>query len=1157
MKKIFRFLLLMFCLFTIINPLHSQWIQTNGSNGGDIRCFAVSPNGAGGTNLFAETQSSGIWRRPPAGMIQIDSVTLLSPGNSSSSGYTISTLSPSFFWNGIVSASTYGLQLYKKNGVIFDLVYNSDLITTTSIVLPVGAISDGSQYYWQVRAYTNNSWTGYSSPYYFNVSIASLTPILTLSSASIQSGGSLSFSGSNFSKNKQAKVIITSNIGYDTTITVNCDNIGYFNHDLPLTAPGIYDIYCKDVNTANISSSKSFEVIGTTVSYFSITLPYSGYKAYMNESLLLEWKDELVRRNGYPISGSQRGYNYLIEISTNNGNSWQGVGALSGYDDINKIKTFSKYIINPLPASNCLIIVRDGYINYRNTLAVPIQILSTTAPVLPADFIWDYSYPDRNSQPIGVVADGTSRFYIKVSDPVNTISQVTFTLYDDDNNNETRILGKLMKAKNITAYDEEAKDADQLTITISQPQVANEFWCWYVAPDDFIGLNTLNKSNSAREVKVKIKAEYSDGSNKEFIRKIIIKRPPAILVHGLNSDIYMWNNFVHSSALATFYSYRLTIGNQDSFESNANAILAPTSSSDYSIPGVIMEFRRTGIACNQVYYIGHSMGGIVLRYAETFHRDKFFNQGNYNKGYINKFISLDTPHKGSPFANILESNIQTIAFLDYGIDVFNKGGEIDKYYARETSSGRIIDITPAIRDLKMNLFEINSTAYKSHAFIGDMLEGSENLSSIPRDVVEDLNINPAFRDFVCAILFNNPIFGSGLKGLLSKLDNDYISLSGSSIANSDLIVPLNSQLSDLPLNSSLSTYTVNFHSDAVGNPFIAMNSAPAVAELLDEPISSPVWGSLPALHKSSSYLLRKPVNQNIIMDTSPINVLAPQNLDTLYIDSVFNLTFSLSDTANLKKVNILYQDKLIEDTIKQTNYNYSLSVSSNFIDTQKVVVLALYSSNDSTIMSGKSIPVIIKSNNNPSAIKSKDNFVYLIKDEDYYPEVNIHFEKFIGKIGNIGTALDVNIANSDILSFNSQTKKITAIKGGETSAIISYGGLKDIIYFKINGDSTSSNTGVNNNSSSSSIPNKFELYQNYPNPFNPNTTIKYSIPYASIVKIQIYDIMGREVATLVNEVKSAGTYSTTFNAEKMSSGVYFYRIQAGSFTQTKKFVLLR
>ena len=96
------------------------------------------------------------------------------------------------------------------------------------------------------------------------------------------------------------------------------------------------------------------------------------------------------------------------------------------------------------------------------------------------------------------------------------------------------------------------------------------------------------------------------------------------------------------------------------------------------------------------------------------------------------------------------------------------------------------------------------------------------------------------------------------------------------------------------------------------------------------------------------------------------------------------------------------------------------------------------------------------------------------------------------------------------------------------------------------------------------LPRAFTLSQNYPNPFNPTTTINYQLQTNSKVSLKIYDILGREVVTLVNEVKSAGTYSTPFNSTRLASGVYFYRIEAAStdgshirFTDVKKMMYLK
>ncbi len=95
--------------------------------------------------------------------------------------------------------------------------------------------------------------------------------------------------------------------------------------------------------------------------------------------------------------------------------------------------------------------------------------------------------------------------------------------------------------------------------------------------------------------------------------------------------------------------------------------------------------------------------------------------------------------------------------------------------------------------------------------------------------------------------------------------------------------------------------------------------------------------------------------------------------------------------------------------------------------------------------------------------------------------------------------------------------------------------------------------------------NEFELNQNYPNPFNPSTTIRYTIPSDGFVKLSVYNTIGEEVRTLINEFKEAGSYDENFEAADLSSGIYFYKLQAGnpsignghSFVQIKKMILLK
>ncbi|MEZ4690739.1 MAG: T9SS type A sorting domain-containing protein [Ignavibacteria bacterium] len=89
------------------------------------------------------------------------------------------------------------------------------------------------------------------------------------------------------------------------------------------------------------------------------------------------------------------------------------------------------------------------------------------------------------------------------------------------------------------------------------------------------------------------------------------------------------------------------------------------------------------------------------------------------------------------------------------------------------------------------------------------------------------------------------------------------------------------------------------------------------------------------------------------------------------------------------------------------------------------------------------------------------------------------------------------------------------------------------------------------------VPSEYVLDQNYPDPFNPKTVINYSIPKSEKVSLKIFDALGREVLTLVNDIQTGGTYKVTFDATTLSSGIYFYTLTTSEFIQTKRMMLIK
>ena len=197
-----------------------------------------------------------------------------------------------------------------------------------------------------------------------------------------------------------------------------------------------------------------------------------------------------------------------------------------------------------------------------------------------------------------------------------------------------------------------------------------------------------------------------------------------------------------------------------------------------------------------------------------------------------------------------------------------------------------------------------------------------------------------------------------------------------------------------------------------------------------------------------------------------------------------------------------------------------------------------------SILSVETDTLLIKTYNQSSILcdVSKEEYLTAISKFDNIIQQNPNSEEAVyAEIDIITTALNLDTTNSGLGKMDGGKY---LVKG--TSDYLTK--LNNLLQNKF---------GINNEEKEQIIPKEYSLYQNYPNPFNPTTTIKFDIPKDGLITLEIYDILGRRITTLVNENRSAGSYEQVFNASSLASGVYVYKLQAGDFVTSKKMILLK
>ena len=371
---------------------------------------------------------------------------------------------------------------------------------------------------------------------------------------------------------------------------------------------------------------------------------------------------------------------------------------------------------------------------------------------------WDFSFPKPAIKPKGVAADGVSRLYINIkknSDTLPKIEQIAIRIKNVVPGYES-LMGRVMPALFEDMYSDEAKNAKDFTAVRFSPNNKDEWKFWYRSPEDFcLSENGQYFNDNTRTEEFDIFVDYETGRKDTIQYKLKIVRPPLVLVHGLASNPECWNNledYYNSSLILNSprfkYTKALTLDGAGAYEKNARTLLSGSSPTESirtnSLQYNIDQLRQMGYASNQVDYLSHSMGGLVIRYAQSEFTNEFnanhasvYPFNNYGMGFVHKYITINSPHNSSPLADLVYDVAPalglTAKFALGRLYINNSEAQQPFDFLRPDVFGNDLGSnftiwnyypTDAIKNLQIRSnsggVNLKETPFKNHLIVGDM-----------------------------------------------------------------------------------------------------------------------------------------------------------------------------------------------------------------------------------------------------------------------------------------------------------------------------------------------------------------------------------------------------------------------------------------------------
>ncbi|MDO9258037.1 MAG: T9SS type A sorting domain-containing protein [Bacteroidales bacterium] len=696
--------------------------------------------------------------------------------------------------------------------------------------------------------------------------------------------------------------------------------------------------------------------------------------------------------------------------------------------------------------------------------------------------------------------------------------------------------------QNNNSFTDEANNANSIIAENTTSNINGKYWFWYVAPDDF-SRNEGDWGKGDRVITATFEITLLNGNPITKRKHIFITRPPLMLVHGLIGKPSTWDKFPKDDKGNLFIDdsrfkikpVAVKMDPTSHFSVNSSQLLAGNDCNN-SFISIISEMRKTGYACNQVDYVCHSMGGSILRYAvDSINKENksvFFTEKNYGHGYVNKLITLDTPHNGSSFANLL-CDLLTDDISGSTATIVSLLGIEDLYdfnFSKNT-----VTVAEAVADLRYkNGIKFNETKIYSH-LIGC---GTSCL---------DYKFRANLILWTLASMI--PQFDSDDK--CNSMDNYFAKNSYESdfMEANDLIVSLKSQFSSnnidfLPDNCTKLTgimHTSIFGSSPTEDNIVGEK----VNLLLNTDVNSNLFAYIPSTKIASSESPEKIVRQRFKFLNDKIKIIYPLPDATYNTGDTITLKLQV-DTVGLKSFVLHFQDQFFFEVPVSPIVEYRLIVSPEYTEKQNIGALGNYFISDIASISSASIDLMVKQVGSLLDFNVIPEVIIIEKGKNKLPVYEAVFPNAIAQLGQTDS-ISVIVKDPNIVSYDIPTNRFIGVEKGTTSALVSYRGKSKTVFFEIiqyEEPPVDPITGIDANNIDNR--NQFDV-KVYPNPTKGIFTIATK---EKEYELAIINIFGEKI--IFQKIQNE---KTEIDLSNQPNGIYLLHFTSKSVSVAKKIII--